>query len=137
MLFLFIFYFMIQLRRMTREKNIFPNLDAFYDDDQRRLRSGEVEFGVMWRHEKLFAYWRVAWVKATGEIYATKQGPGNDAPVVVLGKIVSRDKLEQVLEGWVEVCGTPSSLVWLQGRLSDAQPGQLLAPVFDLPKQTF
>jgi hypothetical protein len=121
----------------------FSSLDVYYESDERRRRSREIDFGVWW---KLGAEtFRVTWVEATGELIAVRLGPGRGGrglikivtheagPALLLGQgavnlggepmevyelavIPDEDEVEGLLAGWAEVCDEPNSLAWIVGR---------------------
>jgi hypothetical protein len=118
----------------------FSSLDLFYELDERRRRSAELDFGVWWRVGD--DVYRVTWVDETGELIAVRLGrgrvdrtikvathasgipglfgftvAGEPMEVYVLGRIRVRDQVEQLLAGWAEVCGEPESLGWVIDRL--------------------
>ncbi len=97
------------------------NIEAFYDEDPRRRRSGEADYGVWWTNGKPWPYWRVSYVQTTGEVYAEE---GQGGRVVTLG-VVPPDQddiyyrtLNKVLDGWSEELVRPLS--WVRERLQAA-----------------
>jgi hypothetical protein len=118
----------------------FENVEEFYSDDERRRRSPELDYGVWWRHRGIF--YRLTWVDATGELIAVQLSaprvhaltdPDSASPiglavigsaaagsVIVLGRIAHRDAVEQILDGWADICGHDDSLVWVRRQLADA-----------------
>ena len=117
---------------------MYPTLQAFYDADREgRLRSEEADYGVMWRLDGWEGQWRVAYVRNTGEIYATQDRVASGAgPVFVLGRIPADDvaegvrgvfysSLDALLEGWPKLCGQPDGLRWLHDRIRAAVTLQL------------
>lgn len=111
----------------------FAGLPDFYEDERRR-RSPEWDYGVLWRTtaDEPWPRWRVSWVIETGEVYAIRNGA--DPVLVVLGTVekVGRypygrgheawarfnraQKVEQLLAGWAEV--DPPTLGWVLDRLA-------------------
>lgn len=94
----------------------FDTLEGFYTADERRRRSGEVDFGVWWTLPNSHVTWRVSWVADTGELYAVAShhtGGRELGPVRLCGVFPTRQLVEEVLEGWAERCG-PGGLAWLQ-----------------------
>jgi hypothetical protein len=66
----------------------------------KRARSGEVDYGVWWTlagSEREFPRWRVSWIENTGELYACQTAKDK---LIVLGVILERQAVGQVLEGW-------------------------------------
>lgn len=98
----------------------YPNIEAFYSEDERRRRSPEADYGVHWIEEagRRFPTWTVSYVRATGEVYAVE---GNSGRVKVLGGYRPDDEeiyyrsLDKVLKGWSEIGGKPLS--WVVERL--------------------
>jgi hypothetical protein len=111
------------------------NIEEFYEADERRRRSEEIELGTEWvdrdgvRHE-------VSWIADTGELYVMREpaarmseDPFGDAfsgslpldavTVAVVGWIPTRDRMEEVLAGWQDAMTGPESLSWLAARLRD------------------
>ena len=113
------------------------NIEQFYDQDERRRRSEEIEFGTEW-HDAAGARYELSWVADTGELYLMSE-PGvpmtedlfgdmyrSDVPideisVAVLGWIAGRAAVEDVLEGWEEAMAEPNSLSWVTDRLKQRQ----------------
>ena len=106
----------------------YPNIKAFYSENEARLRSGEADYGVWWHDGVGSEFWRVSYVQATGEVYAARH---QDGPVEVLG-IVPPDTdnggryyrtLDQLLEGWSQHCGKLNSLAWVREKLAQSNQG--------------
>jgi hypothetical protein len=109
----------------------FATLAAFYGEDPRRAASREVDVGLWWREAEGDALHRAAWVTATGELYAVRLGPAQDAQpaVELLGAFADEAAVQAALDGWRERCGEPGSLAWLRARAAAA----LRAPGSDAP----
>jgi hypothetical protein len=128
------------------------DLEQFYDADPRRRQSEELEFGNDWRENG--ARTQVAWVEATGEIYAMRDPLGalvadvigdtraspvtdEDLTVEVLGTIDGRDKIAAVMSGWdTAMTAGDNSLSWVRDRIAnaDSELGDAPAkPSRDLP----
>jgi hypothetical protein len=98
------------------------DIEEFYDQDPRRQSSDEVEFGREWyEHDLRF---EVAWVAATGEVYAMAE-PYNrrgittqSVTVEVLAVVERRDAVEAALSGWQAAMSQPDSLAWVRARLA-------------------
>ena len=111
------------------------NIEEFYEADERRRRSEEIELGSEWldrdgvRHE-------VSWIADTGELYVMREPaariaedlfgdefsgslPLDAVTVAVVGWIPTRDRLEEVLAGWQDAMTGAESLSWLAARLRD------------------
>ena len=112
---------------------MFRTLDDYYAGDLRRRCSPEADYGVHWRLTPWDYYWRVSYVRDTGEVYAVHQG-STIGPVFVLA-IVKPDPvpdgdrrllyyatLDAILDGWPEQCGRPDSLRWVRDRLDSYRP---------------
>jgi hypothetical protein len=115
------------------------DIGEFYDRDERRRTSAEIEFGTEWLHHDGVRV-ELSWVEDTGELYVMREPPPpgwedpfggihtpklDDAPVegmevIVLGTVTERDELERILEGWRDVVGRPDSAHWLVERLDQA-----------------
>ncbi len=112
------------------------DIEQFYDADERRRESSEVELGTEWRDAGGVRY-ELNWIEDTGELYVMMEppppeweGPFGDlhvnvrdsAPVTgmavfVVGHITTRDELEHVLDGWQAAMSTPGAVEWLAKRL--------------------
>ena len=102
----------------TRTGGSYGSLSDFYDADPARLDSRELDVGLWWREERDGPLYRAAWVCDTGELYLARLGPSAEGggAIEVLGRVHRRERLEQVLTGWREQCGRPTSLRWLRTR---------------------
>jgi hypothetical protein len=96
----------------------YDSLARFYNADERRVRSRELDVGLWWRDAADGPLHRAAWISDTGELYLVRLGPADEGGglVEVLGSAEDSDRLEGALEGWRERCGEPSSLQWLRER---------------------
>jgi hypothetical protein len=96
----------------------YRTLASFYNADERRIGSRELDVGLWWREEAGGPLHRAAWVSDTGELYLVRLGPQADGGgrVEVLATVDDREGLESALEGWRERCGEPRSLSWLRER---------------------
>jgi len=110
----------------------YQSLSNFYLADYRRRVSHEQDVGLWWRVGAHGPYYRAAWVRATGELYVTRLGPLKDGKgeVMVLGRALDRNQLEEVLEGWQDVCYQPDSMTWLRHRAAGLAPPEKPAPSF-------
>lgn len=119
----------------------FSTTDLFYELDERRRGSVEVDFGVWWKWQR--ESFRVSWLASTGEVVAVRLGHGprlralNGRPpiriathaealevlsdpsieVTVLGRCADRESVERQLKGWEFVMEIPESLAWVSARL--------------------
>jgi len=109
------------------------DIEEFYEADERRRRSEEIELGTEW-HDGQDVRYEVSWVADTGELYVMREPvarvvedpfgdvfggsvPVDALAVAVVGWIPGRDRLEQVLAGWQEAMAGPDSVAWLAERL--------------------
>ena len=89
---------------------------------QRRSRAAcarvSCDVGLWWREDADGPLHRAAWVSDTGELYLVRLGPPEEGggEVELLASSVEHERLESVLEGWREQCGSPRSLTWLRER---------------------
>lgn len=110
------------------------DIEAYYDDDQRRRFSGESDYGC-WYKDGAGGNWRVSYVDTTREVYAVYLGGGyasevllggepvliagaghGDGPVVLLGTFTSEPEADAALADWAQHCGEPGSLQWAWDR---------------------
>jgi hypothetical protein len=111
------------------------DIEEFYEADERRRRSEEIELGTEW-HDRDDVRHEVSWVADTGEVYVMREPaprmaedlfgdefsgslPTSAVTVAVVGWIPNRDRLEEVLAGWQDAMSSPESLSWLANRLRD------------------
>jgi hypothetical protein len=96
----------------------YDSLARFYNADERRVRSRELDVGLWWREELDGPLHRAAWVSDTGELYLVRLGPAAEGggAVEVLARLEDRSLLDGALDGWRDRCGEPDSLQWLRER---------------------
>jgi hypothetical protein len=111
------------------------DIEEFYEADERRRRSEEIELGTEWRDRSGVRY-EVSWVADTGELYVMREpappmaeDPFGDVfsgrarvdglTVGVVGWIPDRDRLEAVMAGWEDAMAGPDGVSWLECRLRD------------------
>ena len=111
------------------------DIEEFYEQDERRRRSEEIELGTEWRDAQGVRY-EVSWVAVTGELYVMREPVGgvaedpfgdvfsssvpvNTLTVAVVGWVPERDALERVLAGWQDAMSAVNSITWLASRLRD------------------
>jgi hypothetical protein len=111
------------------------NIEEFYEADERRRRSEEIEFGTEWRDGDGVRH-EVSWVADTGELYVMREPaprmsedgfgdeysgslPTDAVTVAVVGWIPTRTRVEEVLAGWPDAMAGSGSLSWLETRLRD------------------
>jgi hypothetical protein len=105
-------------RRARGRSDRYPSLAGFYNADERRIHSRELDVGLWWRETAEGPLHRAAWVRDTGELYVVRLGPVEDGggSVEVLARVAAREQLERLVSGWRERCGAPRSLSWLRAR---------------------
>lgn len=115
------------------------DIEEFYDADERRRRSAELELGRDWRDQYDVRY-ELSWVEDTGELYVMREpvpvetvdpfggihvagshgvheGEVQGMSVAVVGTVATRAALEQALAGWEDAMAGSDSVAWLVGRL--------------------
>ena len=99
-------------------------LGEFYASDPQRAASPQVGYGSLWRGFAPVPAFRLAWVPATGELYAVQLSELDERkdPVEVLGVLCSRPQVEACLAGWAERCGGQRSLLWARDRIRRWRP---------------
>ncbi len=115
------------------------DIEEFYEADERRRRSAEIEFGLDW-HDAHEIRYELNWVQDTGELYVMREPPphewgdptggihvdvGPNAPldgmtVAVIGHVATRPELERILAGWEAAMAQPNSTEWLSEHLKSA-----------------
>jgi hypothetical protein len=111
-------------------QKIVANLDAFYAADERRKRSGELDFGVMWtaRPRETWPTFRVSFIRDTREFYAYSHRDGSFEILGTLPEILPwmSEKAvdpyadaEIVMSGWVEEIHR-GGLPWARERIRSA-----------------
>jgi hypothetical protein len=110
--------------QLRRER--YDSLARFYNADERRVCSRELDVGLWWREGIDDPLHRAAWVSDTGELYLVRLGPADvgGGTVEVLAKVEDRELLEGVLAGWRERCGELHSLDWLRARAALRTPAR-------------
>src|SRR5918911_644779 len=120
------------------------NIEDFYNGDERRRHSQEVELGDAWTdRDDPDAPYEISWVADTGEVYAMREprtavnvitDPFGDMivrpgevrsramTVEVLGRIATREELERAFKGWQEAMNEPGSVEWAKERARSGAP---------------
>jgi hypothetical protein len=111
------------------------DIEEFYEADERRRRSEELELGTEW-HDREGVQYEVSWVADTGELYVMREPltrmvedpfgdvfsgstPLEGLTVAVVGWIPDRDRMEAVMVGWQDAMVGPDGVSWLATRLRD------------------
>lgn len=114
------------------------NIEEFYDADDRRRSSAEVQFGQDWYDGDGHRY-ELNWIEDTGEIYVMHDEPApmwfdqlgdfvsfdpkpDDLGVRVLKIVHGREIVQGLLDGWADAMAAPDSVQWLVDRLQTAPP---------------
>lgn len=110
------------------------NIEEFYDQDERRRESEEIELGNAW-HDATGHRYELSYVVDTGEVYwmsapdaelledpfgdiAVDSEPVEALTIDVIAVVPSAEALHRALEGWEDAMQKPSSVEWLRSRLS-------------------
>lgn len=101
---------------MPSPTTMYPSRAVFFADE-RRERSPEVDFGVMWTQEGQWPNWRVSWLERTGELYALCLGGEDRDHVEVFGTIERRANVEEVMRGYAD-SPAPHELDWVRRRVA-------------------
>lgn len=117
------------------------DIEEFYDADERRRRSPELELGRDWSDRHGVRY-ELSWVEDTGELYVMREpvpvetvdpfggihvvgtrkvdeAEVQGMSVAVVGSVTAREELERAVAGWEEAMGRPDSVAWLVDRLRE------------------
>lgn len=117
---------------IRRRRLAVVNIEEFYEQNEARRTSAEIEFGDQWADADGRVY-ELSWVEATGELYLMADAnaqviedfmgdgrvmaePLEALSVKVIGTVTGRDEVERQLAGWSDVAGTAGSLSWLATR---------------------
>lgn len=132
---------MPQWRWAFRPVGADPTVQEFYAGDARRQRSPEVEYGSGWGHDTdPAATYALRWIAETHELCALRYPhPPPVAPTVVwpdfsppvapsegaytvkvIGRVLTREILDEALTGWETQVNRPNSLQWIHDRLTEA-----------------
>jgi hypothetical protein len=91
-------------------------VDEFYDGDQARLDSDEIEFGEEWLNAD-GDLCEVSWIKDTGELFVIRAPRWEPLWVEVLAIIPTQAEVERVLEGWENAMLEPKGIEWVRNRV--------------------
>jgi hypothetical protein len=114
------------------------DIEEFYDADQRRRPSAEIELGTEW-HDAGGTRYEVSWVEDTGELYVMREpvphvtedpfggihpsmGPSDEKKmtVQVVAQVATLDQLHKILDGWQGAMAGDGGAEWLAQRLRTA-----------------
>ena len=111
------------------------DIEEFYDADERRRESEEIELGSEWRDERGNVY-ELNYVVDTGELYlmampgaeliedpfgdiaVDPEEPVDELTVELVSSVPTVDEVHQALQGWEDEVASPNSVAWLRARLS-------------------
>ena len=108
------------------------DLEAFYEENEARRESEEIEFGSDWTDAD-GVFYELTWIEATGELYLMTEPEAelfedafgdfvvddtdpSDLTVVVIAQLDSLNAVESALAGWEEAMIQENSLSWLHQR---------------------
>ena len=108
------------------------DIESFYDQNEARRESAEIEFGNRWT-DASDNYYELTWVEATGELFLMLEPEAvvsedifgdflisdeeiGEISVVVIAKVGSLTAVEDALQGWEDVMEEEDSLAWLYER---------------------
>ncbi len=116
----------------------YDSLARFYNADERRVRSRELDVGLWWREDVDGPLHRAAWVSDTGELYLVRLGSpaAGGGRVELLARVEGRELLGAVLDGWRERCGEPHSLEWLRERAALRLPARTVDSARARPRES-
>jgi len=115
------------------------DIEEFYDQDERRRGSAEIELGREWR-DRFGVRYELNWVEDTGELYVMREPVPHEwadpfggihvklddetameaMTVAVVGTVAPRSALEAAIAGWEDAMGQSDSVGWLVDRLRGA-----------------
>jgi len=115
------------------------DIEEFYDEDERRRSSAELELGREWR-DRYGVRYELNWVEDTGELYVMREPVPHEwadpfggihvkkddetvvegMTVAVVGTVAARADLEAAIAGWEDAMDQPDSVGWLVERLRGA-----------------
>ncbi len=117
------------------------DIEEFYDADERRRASAEIELGSEWRDDHDVRY-ELSWVQDTGELYVLREPVPHEwidpfggihatgthevdetevegMSAQVIGSVASKADLEAMLDGWEREVQKADSISWLVSRLRE------------------
>jgi hypothetical protein len=102
----------------------FGSVAEFHAAHPARGRSPELPYGRPWRTGGFGPAYRVAWLRATGELFAVRLGPRGTGGgrVEILAHVPDGGVLTAMLAGWRDAVGTFDSMRWLRSRVATAHP---------------
>ncbi|MDQ3980976.1 MAG: hypothetical protein M3314_15755 [Actinomycetota bacterium] len=115
------------------------DIEQFYDEDERRRTSAELQFGQDW-HDAHGRRYELNWIEDTGELYVMQDEMPDmwvdpfgdflamplhteDLQVRVLATVHDKENVLRLLDGWEQAMGQPDSVSWLVERLRTLPTG--------------
>lgn len=112
------------------------DIESFYEQNEKRRESTEVEFGTEWS-DASGNHYELSWVEATGEVilmlepdarisedafgdFSVSGEIASAMEVLIIATVTTLDDVEGRLTGWEEAMAEPNSLAWLSGRFPRA-----------------
>ena len=109
------------------------DIEQFYDEDERRRASAELQFGQDW-HDAHGRRYELNWIEDTGELYVMQDEMPDmwvdpfgdflamplhteDLQVRVLAILHGKENVLRLLEGWEQAMTLSDSVGWLVERL--------------------
>ena len=104
---------------MTAAPATYADEAAFHAADDRRRTSAEVDYGATWRWADSSEAHRLAWLRATGELYVCRADgyDGSCSDVSVLAVVEREADVDAVVGDWRELRHAPDGLDLLGERL--------------------
>ena len=110
------------------------DIESFYDQNEARRESAEIEFGNEWT-DSSDNYYELTWVEATGELFLMLEPEAvinedifgdflisddevSEMTVVIIAKLASLTAVEDTLTGWQDAMEEENSLSWLYERFA-------------------
>lgn len=114
------------------------DIEEFYDANEQRRESEEVELGLVW-HDAAGHTFELNYVVDTGELYlmampspdmiedpfgdmAVDSEPVEDLTVEIIAVVPTLDELHQAIAGWEQEMEKPASVDWLRNALRAHPP---------------
>jgi hypothetical protein len=112
------------------------DIEEFYDQDERRRESQELELGGEWQ-DTAGHHFELNFVVDTGEVYlmampdaeaiedpfgdiaVDQDEPIEELTVEVIAVVPTVDELHEAISGWEQEMAKPNSVAWARDRLRD------------------
>ncbi len=110
------------------------DIETFYDQNEARRESAEIEFGNEWT-DAADNFYELTWVEATGELFLMLEPEAvvnedifgdflvsddvvSEMTVVIIARLASLTAVEDALVGWQDAMEEENSLAWLYERFA-------------------